>query len=172
MLILKSSKDQSFKSFFAKQYSLIDNGRTLPSLFPLVTDKLLSDAYFSIGQQNMNMVKIWLIFECLNCMINTFVNLLILSSNMTEGVFPSEWKKAKVLPFHSKNNIQYVKNYRPASLLPICGKVFERVIYNTMFPHFIEKNLISNNQSRFKTIDSSDSSFSWNILQLWWQLRS
>ena len=58
MLILKSSKDQSFKSFFAKQYSLIDNGRTLPSLFPLVTDKLLSDAYFSIGQQNMNMVKI------------------------------------------------------------------------------------------------------------------
>ena len=165
MLIFKSSKKQSFKSFFAKQYSLIDNGRTLPSLFTLVTDKLLSDADFSIGQQNMNMVTIWLIFACLNCMINTFVNLLILSSNMTEEVFPSEWKKAKVLPFHSKNNIQYVKNYRPASLLPICSKVFERVIYNTMFRHFIEKNLISNNQSRFKT-------FSWNIFQLWWQLRS
>ena len=37
-----------FNSFFVKQYSLIDNGSTLPSLFPLKTDKLLPNVNFVI----------------------------------------------------------------------------------------------------------------------------
>ena len=32
-------KSEVFNSFFAKQCSLIDNGSTIPSLFPLITDK-------------------------------------------------------------------------------------------------------------------------------------
>ena len=41
-------KEMSENSFFAKQCSLIDNGSTLPSLFPLITGKSLSDADFSV----------------------------------------------------------------------------------------------------------------------------
>ena len=36
-------KSQIFSFFFAKQCLWIDNGSTLPSLFPLITDKSLSD---------------------------------------------------------------------------------------------------------------------------------
>ena len=36
------------KSFLPKQCSLIDNASTLPSLFPLITDKSLPDVDFSI----------------------------------------------------------------------------------------------------------------------------
>ena len=40
------------------------------------------------------------------------------------------------------------------SLLPVCGKFFERLIYNSLFESFIENELISSNQSGFKPGDS------------------
>ena len=39
-------KSKIFNSFFARQCPLIDNGDTLPSLFPLITEKSLSDVDF------------------------------------------------------------------------------------------------------------------------------
>ena len=47
-----------------------------------------------------------------------------------------------------------MENYRPVSLLPICGKIFERLIYNNLFEFFISNKLISSNQSGFKPGDS------------------
>ena len=70
------------------------------------------------------------------------------------GKFPSEWKKANVVPTYRKNDKHLVKNYRPISLLPICGKIFERLIYNKLFHFFQGSNLISPNQSGFKPGDS------------------
>ena len=46
------------------------------------------------------------------------------------------------------------KTHRPISLLPICGKIFERLLYNKIFHFFQENNLISPNQSGFKPEDS------------------
>ena len=45
-------------------------------------------------------------------------------------------------------------NYRLISLLQICGKIFERLIYNEMYYYLIDNNLISLNQSGFKLGDS------------------
>ena len=47
-----------------------------------------------------------------------------------------------------------LKNYRPISLLPTAGKVFERLLYDRMLEFFIENNLISKNQSGFRPVDS------------------
>ena len=47
-----------------------------------------------------------------------------------------------------------MKNYRSVSLLPICGKILERLMFNEMFKFFIENELISSNQSGFKPGDS------------------
>ena len=47
-----------------------------------------------------------------------------------------------------------MENYRPVSLLPICGKIFDRLIYNSLFEFFIANELISSNQSGFKPGDS------------------
>ena len=77
-------------------------------------------------------------FASLNYVINLFVNLLILSSNLV-------YRKA----FSHQN-----QNYRTASLLPICSKVFECIIYNTMFTYFMRNNLISENQSGVTPCDS------------------
>ena len=74
-------------------------------------------------------------------------------SYLNEGKFPHEWKKANV-PVNKKGNNQSLKIYRPISLLPICSKIFEPLIFNEMFAIFTEINMISPNQSGFRPGDS------------------
>ena len=68
-------------------------------------------------------------------------------NSTTDHKFPSEWKKSNVVPIHKKDDKQNVKNYRPVSLLPICGKIFERLIYNVMYDFLTENDLLFTNQS-------------------------
>ena len=77
---------------------------------------------------------------------------MIFKQCIETGVFLSEWKNGNIVPIHKKGDKQTLKNYRLESLLPICGKVLERLLFN-MFKLFIEKKLISSNHSRFKPGD-------------------
>ena len=43
---------------------------------------------------------------------------------------------------HKKDDKQCLKNHRSISLLPICGKIFEKLIFNETFKFFIENELI------------------------------
>ena len=79
---------------------------------------------------------------------------LIFKTSLRNSRFPLEWKKANVVPTHKKGDKKTIKNYRPISLLPICGKIFERLLYDTMFDFFSENNLLSPNQSWFRLGDS------------------
>ena len=79
---------------------------------------------------------------------------LISQSCIKRGKFPNEWKIANVAPIHEKSDKQILKNYRTVSLLPICGKSFERLKQNRLFEYFIENDLISPSQSGFKPRDS------------------
>ena len=79
---------------------------------------------------------------------------LIFKDCLTNGIFPSDWKKGSIVPVHKKNDKQCLNNYRPISLLPICSKSFERLIFKKMLGFFIENGLISQHQSGFKPGDS------------------
>ena len=74
---------------------------------------------------------------------------LLFENCLRTGIFPDQWKKANIVPIHKKGDKQLLKNYRPVSLLPICGKVFERIIFNDLFKYFKENNLLSLHQSGF-----------------------
>lgn len=52
---------------------------------------------------------------------------LILSSGIESEKFPSDWKKADIVPVHKIGDKQVLKNYRPISLLTIFSKIFERL---------------------------------------------
>ena len=79
---------------------------------------------------------------------------LTFKSCIESGKFFIEWKKANVVPVHKKNNKQLIENYRPIVLLPVCGKILERLIYDKMFEFFSENELISHNQPGSKPGDS------------------
>lgn len=63
-------------------------------------------------------------------------------------------KKANVIPVHKKGNKHILSNYRPAPLLPICGKLFGKIIFDTTFQHLMENDLINPNKSVFTPGDS------------------
>ena len=79
---------------------------------------------------------------------------LIFKSCLGTGQFPSDQKKANVVPVFKKGDKQLLKNYPPISLLPIAVKIFERLLYYQMFEFFIRNDLISGNQSGLKPYDS------------------
>ena len=48
-----------------------------------------------------------------------------------------------------------IENYRPISLLPLCGKIFEKIIFNNLYKHLTTHHLITKNQSGFRPGDST-----------------
>ena len=79
---------------------------------------------------------------------------LIFDQSRKKGRFPEIWKAANVVPVHKKEDKWLVKNYHPINLLPIFSKVFERVIYNSLFNYFLHNKLFTPSQSGFLPGDS------------------
>ena len=79
---------------------------------------------------------------------------LLFETALKEKKFPDIWKLANVVPVHKKEEKKLLKNYRPISLLPIFSKIFERVIYNSLFNHFVSNKLFTPSQSGFLAGDS------------------
>ena len=80
---------------------------------------------------------------------------LIFQKCLSGGKFPSSWKKANVQPVHKKESRQSKKNYRPISLLPICSKIFEKILFDAMYAFLNENRLLSKHQSGFRPGDST-----------------
>ena len=53
------------------------------------------------------------------------------------------WKMANVCPIHKKESKNLKENYRPISLLPIVGKMFEKVLFDSLYDYFINNNLLT-----------------------------
>ena len=79
---------------------------------------------------------------------------LIYKNCINSGVFPDLWKRSHIIPTYKKNDKRYINNYRPVSLLPICGKMFERILYNPLLLYLESKNLLTPHQSGFHPNDS------------------
>ena len=54
-----------------------------------------------------------------------------------------------MISVHKKEENNLLKNYRRIGLLPIFTRVFERIIYNSLFNHFIRNKLFTPSQFGF-----------------------
>ena len=79
---------------------------------------------------------------------------LIFQSTLNDGVFSGDQKKSNIVQCHKKDSKNLIKNYRPISLLSIFRKVFERLIYNSLYKYFIQDKLFTECQSGFMPGDS------------------
>ena len=80
---------------------------------------------------------------------------LIFDNILSSGIFPDAWKRANLTPIHKKGSKQVVSNYRPISLLPICSKLFEKIVFKHFYNHLTLNHLITKNQSGFRPGDST-----------------
>ena len=79
----------------------------------------------------------------------------IFNQSIRSGIFPQEWKCAKVFPLFKEGNHSDLNIYRPISIVPIVAKVFERIIYDQVYGYLTENNLISSQQSGFRSLHST-----------------
>ena len=57
-----------------------------------------------------------------------------LNQCMEAGIFPDVLKTGKITPVYKNKGIkQLFNNYRPISILPIFGKIFEKVLYTRIY---------------------------------------
>ena len=63
----------------------------------------------------------------------------LINRSFREGIFPTELKRAKVVPIYKAGDKSLINNYRPISILSFYSKVFEKLMYNKLY-NFIETN--------------------------------
>ena len=157
-------KASIFNIFFAEQCSIFDNGSVLPGI-NYKTHKRLTNITISnedlsriIKDLNPNKahghdnISIKMIQICGNSIIPPLK--MIFESAIKSSCFPDSWKKGNIIPVHKKESKNLIKNYRPISLLPIFGKIFEKIIYNNLFKYLQDNKFLSDNQSGFRRGDS------------------
>ena len=80
---------------------------------------------------------------------------LIYGKRLDTGRYSRLGKKAIIVPAHKKNSYQILKNHRPISLLLICEKICEKIIFDKIYEHLIENKLLSDKQSGFRPGEST-----------------
>ena len=159
------TKADIFNKFFAEQCTPLKNDSKLPSNQIYLTQSRL-------GSLNFNEDEILKIIRALNphkahgyddisirmikiCDKSLLEPLIILFKNSTKSShYPDIWKRSNIIPVHNKNDEKLVINFRPISLLPIFGKIFEKNIFNKIYCFLIEEKLLNPNQSGFRQSDS------------------
>ena len=158
-------KAKLFNEFFSKQCKLISNSSILPN-FCYYTDKRIDvvtiqndDILSLIRSINPNKasgsdaISGHMLRLCDESVVLPLK--LIFENILKSSTYPDIWKLANVTPIYKKNDKQVIKNYRPISLLPICGKIFEKIIFNNLYNYLNTNNLITKNQSGFRPGDST-----------------
>ena len=139
----------------------MNNSNALPNNLAKLINKSLDTVNFSTNDiskiisnldpnktHDHDMLSIRMIKLCGNSICKPLS--IIFNDCLKEGKFPSDWKKAHIVPAHKKEDKQCLKKYRPISFFPICSKIFECLIYNELFTFFTDNNLISPNQPGFR----------------------
>lgn len=69
---------------------------------------------------------------------------------LTTGKFPDKWKIACVIPLHKGGNKTAVHNYRPISLLPLVGKLMEKIMHRRIYKFLDTNNFFAKEECGFR----------------------
>ena len=81
--------------------------------------------------------------------------IIIFQNSVKYSHYPDIWKRSNIIPVHKKSDKQLVKNYRFISLLPIFGKIFEKITFSKICSFLLEEKLLNPNQSGIRPSESS-----------------
>ena len=93
-----------------------------------LSSKLCKDAFLVLSEQ---------LAHLFNCSLNS-------------GCFPDKWKIAKIIPLFKGGDRENVNNYRPVSLLPLPGKLLEKIVHKRISNFWDENGTLTANQGGFR----------------------
>ena len=76
----------------------------------------------------------------------------IFNLSLQSGIFPDDWKLARITPIYKDGSKTECGNYRPISVISIVAKVFEKLVCNQLRSFMKENNIIIDEQSGFRHI--------------------
>jgi len=74
---------------------------------------------------------------------------LIFQASLTQGLVPSDWKKAHIVPVFNKGDTANPGNYCPISLTSVCSKVMEHIVHSGIIKHLEQHDILSDQQHGF-----------------------
>ena len=80
------------------------------------------------------------------CVNSIVLALRVIQNILATSTYPNIWKLANVTPMFKKGDKQLIKNCKPISLLPICGKEFENIIFYNLYSNLDANILITRNR--------------------------
>ena len=86
----------------------------------------------SSGLDNISSFVVKDVFKILLTQVTYLFNLSVRTT-----IYPKKWKEALVIPIPKSGNLSQVQNYRPISLLPIPGKLLEKLVH-TQISNYLE----------------------------------
>ena len=159
-----SDKAELLGDFFAGQSQLdIDNDHPLPRTAPVdpppptlsnitvTEDEVLRvlnsiDPNKSTGSDNIPPKLLKMTAIIIKSPLTKLFNM-----SLSQGIFPTSWKEANVLPiFKKKGSTSDPTNYRPISLLPCLSKILEKIVFKRIYQHITENNILSERQSGYR----------------------
>ena len=158
------NKANIFNNHFANQCTTLNNGSFLPNVLYKTNGRINNISINSdiilkvVNDLNPSKAHGWdgisirMIKMCGESIV--FPLMIIFENAIETGVYPAKWKRGNIVPVHKKEGKNLVKNYRPISLLPIFGKIFEKVIYNSLFEYLKSNDILNKCQSGFLPGDS------------------
>ena len=82
----------------------------------------------------------------------------ILERSIITCIFPDKWKIATVVPLFKGGVKENVSNYRPVSLLPVPGKILEKIFHDHLMKFFDDNNSLCEKQNGFRPHHSTTNS--------------
>ena len=78
----------------------------------------------------------------------------LVNSSLFQGVFPENWKHARVSPSFKDGYTEELSNYRPIYMLPFLSRLFEKIVYCRLYKYLDRNGLIYKHQSAFRSLHS------------------
>ena len=161
-----AEKAEVFNQYFTEQCKLDPTQNDPLPDFTLLTDNkietiiLTSVEIFNI-LKHLNVSKAVgpdkisnrILKECAISLSEPLARLFNLS--LAQGVFPSCWKIANVIPIFKKEIKNNASNYRPISLLSSLSKVLEKAVHYHLYTYLNDHSLLTVKNSGFKQKDST-----------------
>jgi len=89
------------------------------------------------------------------------------NSFMQQGIFPDILKVGRVTPvYKNKGSKQLFENYRPISILPIFGKIFEKLIFTRLYDFLTSNKSMYSKQFGFRKGHSCSHALNYSASQL------
>lgn len=87
----------------------------------------------------------------------------LLNKSLEEGIFPSKWKEAIVIPIPKIKRTKKVEEFRPINKLPIYEKILEIIVHRQLINYLEENKILEECQSGFRAKHSCETALQWVI---------